>query len=263
MVRREKTPEELEQEAYLKDLKLRLRARFRNTPADELDDNELLSIFLSYSIRNYDYVKAADELIEHFGSLHGVMEARYDSLRQFTYVRQNTAVAIRALATVCKRAEMERRPKHRQIKQPQDAADYLYPYFIGCCYEKAFLLLLNDRFYPQDVVFLADGSGDDVFIDQKKVVREALMHKSTKVILAHSHPASMALPSYADKIATVTLSQTLRNAGITLLEHVIVSGMNYCFISEDEEITKDILAFSQREKPMKRNAATANRGKKK
>ena len=256
MVRREKTPEELEQEAYLKDLKLRLRARFRNTPADELDDNELLSIFLSYSIRNYDYVKAADELIEHFGSLHGVMEARYDSLRQFPYVRQNTAVAIRALATVCKRAEMERRPKHRQIKQPQDAADYLYPYFIGCCYEKAFLLLLNDRFYPQDVVFLADGSGDDVFIDQKKVVREALMHKSTKVILAHSHPASMALPSYADKIATVTLSQTLRNAGITLLEHVIVSGMNYCFISEDEEITKDILAFSQREKPVKTGAAS-------
>ncbi|MBQ6022212.1 MAG: RadC family protein [Clostridia bacterium] len=256
MVRREKTPEELEQEAYLKDLKLRLRARFRNTPADELDDNELLSIFLSYSIRNYDYVKAADELIEHFGSLHGVMEARYDSLRQFPYVRQNTAVAIRALATVCKRAEMERRPKHRQIKQPQDAADYLYPYFIGCCYEKAFLLLLNDRFYPQDVVFLADGSGDDVFIDQKKVVREALMHKSTKVILAHSHPASMALPSYADKIATVTLSQTLRNAGITLLEHVIVSGMNYCFISEDEEITKDILAFSQREKPVKSGAAS-------
>ena len=256
MARREKTPEELEQEAYLKDLKLRLRARFRNTPADELDDNELLSIFLSYSIRNYDYVKAADELIEHFGSLHGVMDARYDSLRQFPYVRQNTAVSIRALATVCKRAEMERRPKHRQIKRPQDAADYLYPYFIGCCYEKAFLLLLNDRFYPQDVVFLADGSGDDVFIDQKKVVREALMHKSTKVILAHSHPASMALPSYADKIATVTLSETLRNAGITLLEHVIVSGMNYCFISEDEEITKDILAFSQREKPEKTGAAS-------
>ena len=261
MARREKTPEELEQEAYLKDLKLRLRAKFRNTPADELDDNELLSIFLSYSIRNYDYEKAADELIAHYGSLHGVLDARVDSLQQFPFIKLNTAVAVKALTTVCKRAEMERRPKHRQIRTPQDAADYLYPCFIGCNYEKAFLLLLNDRLYPQDVVFLADGSGDDVFIDQKKVIREALMHKCTKVILAHSHPASMALPSYADKIATVTLSETLHNVGVTLLEHVIVSGMNYYCISENKEITKDILAFSQHEKPVKTSSAKANRNK--
>ena len=122
---------------------------------------------------------------------------------------------------------------------------------VGYNYEQAFLLLLNDRDYPIDVVFLADGSGDDVYIDQKKVVREALMHKSTKIILAHSHPAGSASPSYADLIATQKLSDLLAPMGIRIMDHLIFAARSCCSISQHEDITDDILAFSPLQDPKK------------
>ena len=244
MARREKTPEELRQEAYYKDLKQQLREKFRTTPVNQLNDADLLAIFLSYSVKKYDFIEAANILIDHYGSFRNVLDARYDSLRQFPFLQQNAAVALKAIPALCEKMLLEIRPKRKQIKRPEDAQTYMYPYFVGYNYEQAFLLLLNDRDYPIDVVFLADGSGDDVYLDQKKIIREALMHKSKKIILAHSHPTGTAHPSYPDLIATQKLHDVLQPIGITIMDHLIFSGKSCCYLSQDKGLTDNLLAFS-------------------
>ena len=55
------------------------------------------------------------------------------------------------------------------------------------------------------------------------VVRQALLHNASAVILAHNHPSDEAKPSEADKALTRQLSSALALVDIKVLDHFVVT----------------------------------------
>ena len=141
---------------------------------------------------------------------------------------------------------LEEIPKRMYIKTPQDARLYLRPYFVGYTYERAYLLLLNKQKYPRAVMKIGEGCNNEVYIDENRIMREALMQECPYVILAHSHPGRDAKPSQNDKISTVSIAEMLSIVHVKMLDHLIFARGACYYMSEDEEMDSSILAFSKR-----------------
>lgn len=57
----------------------------------------------------------------------------------------------------------------------------------------------------------------------REVVRAAIAHNASAVVLAHNHPSGMAEPSMADESLTYTLKQALSLVDVRVLDHFIVT----------------------------------------
>lgn len=246
MAARARTPEEKARDDGFVALRKEMLDQFRQTDEKDLSDAQLLALLLSFSIDKCDYRAAAEQLLLKFGSLETLLNMRLDALQTEPMLKFHTALMLKCIPALCHKMMMEMRPKRIYIRTPQDAELYLAPYFVGYNYEQAYLLLLNDQYYPKKTVFLSDGSGNDVYIDANKILREALMQNSTKVILAHSHPGGYAVPSRSDIISTAVLSGELSKLGIRLLDHLIFARKSCSWMSSDDEMDSSILAFSDR-----------------
>lgn len=58
----------------------------------------------------------------------------------------------------------------------------------------------------------------------REVVKRALYHNASAVILAHNHPSGSAEPSHADLLLTHELMNTLALVDVRVLDHFIVAG---------------------------------------
>jgi DNA repair protein RadC len=72
-------------------------------------------------------------------------------------------------------------------------------------------------------------------VDVRLVLREALTHYASGIILGHNHPSGNCLPSPQDTHITRKLKEAAQWMDITLLDHIIVCGDNY-FSYADEGI---------------------------
>lgn len=247
MPRRPKTPEQIEHDRRYRQMHLDLMKMVCTTPPSELTDEDLLAVLLSFSMRKCDYREAARKLFQTYGTLNNILDARPDALLTIEPFRLNTVLMLKGIPAIYQHMLIERRPKRMRIKTPQDAETYLRPYFIGYNYEQAYLLLLNDYYYPKNVILLNEGYGTEVYIDPAKVFHEILMSGCKKVVLAHSHIDFVAIPSVADKLTTKELTQTMNRIGIVMLDHLIFARDKCYHLSSDEEMDKTVLGFSTRE----------------
>ena len=70
------------------------------------------------------------------------------------------------------------------------------------------------------------GTIDGAEVHPREVVRAALHHNASAVIVAHNHPSGNVEPSAADRAVTARLKQALSLVDIRLLDHIIVGGTN-------------------------------------
>lgn len=66
----------------------------------------------------------------------------------------------------------------------------------------------------------------------REVVRAALAHGASAVILSHNHPSGSVNPSRADEALTQTLKNALALVDVRVLDHVIVGGGNALSMAE-------------------------------
>ncbi len=66
----------------------------------------------------------------------------------------------------------------------------------------------------------------------REVVRAALRHHASAVVLAHNHPSGGVQPSRADQAITATLKSALAPVDVRVLDHIIVSGADALSMAE-------------------------------
>jgi DNA repair protein RadC len=66
------------------------------------------------------------------------------------------------------------------------------------------------------------GTIDYASVFPREVVKHALSHNASGVILAHNHPTGIAEPSQNDELITRQLKETLALVGIRVMDHIIV-----------------------------------------
>ena len=118
------------------------------------------------------------------------------------------------------------------LQAPLDAARFFkarltdLPHEVFCC------LFLDTRHRLIRYEELFRGTIDGATVYPREVVKRALQHNASAVILGHNHPSGVSEPSEADRSITLKLAKALALVEIRLLDHLVVSRGGHVSLAE-------------------------------
>lgn len=98
-----------------------------------------------------------------------------------------------------------------------------------CCY----MVMLNKHNNTIGYVKLSEGGVDSTIIDKILVSKYAVDALASGVILFHNHPSGSTQPSESDLRITMEVKRCLELFNISLIDHIILTRLNYKSMSED------------------------------
>lgn len=207
---------------------------------DTMPDHKILETLLFYGVPQKDTNPLAHELINTFGSLYAVFEADADDLFQVKGMTERSVVLIKLMLSLFRRYNSHRSNMSRKFESVEHICEELVNKHMGYGKEVFMITSLNEvgDFIACDV--LAKGNSTGVLFETKEIVKKALKHKATFVILSHNHLSGSTVPSQIDIETTARLNFTLREMGIKLLDHIIVAGNQYVSMSKNKYYEPDI-----------------------
>jgi DNA repair protein RadC len=201
----------------------RLRRRVLDRGAGSLADYELLEYLLFGVRRQGDTKPTAKALIARFGSVAGVLAAPATELAAIKGVSEATIALITVTAEAARRAVREEIADGPVLSSWTRLIDYLR-IAMGHKRTEEFRLLFLDsknRLIADEVQ--GTGTVNRTAVYPREVVKRALEHGATAIIMVHNHPSGDPTPSRAD----VEMTEEVRDAGallgIVLHDHVVIT----------------------------------------
>ena len=209
----------------------RMRDRFMKNGLEGYQPHEVLEMLLFYAIPRRNTNPLSHRLLEQCGSLHGVISANPDMLKQ---VPEMTEPAVVFLTFI--RALLDYDLNEQFVGKPMDTFDAVRTYFVSCFrFERNEVVraaLLDDRLRLVQCVKVSEGHPSAAEISVRKLTELSLHTGCNVLILAHNHPKGTAEPSEADIAVTRSLAQALQLSGIRLVDHIVVGENNAVSLRE-------------------------------
>lgn len=156
----------------------------------------------------------AREAVPMYGAGAGVLSFRHD------LAARERGVIDRALEIV---GRCLRQPGV-VLADPDVVKQYIRLHIGGEKVEVFCVMYLNSQNKVMAFDRLFIGTLTQTSVYPREVVRGALTHNASAVILAHNHPSGSVQPSRADEALTKTLKAALALVDVRMLDHVIVGG---------------------------------------
>lgn len=208
----------------------RLREKFIETGTTALADYEMLELLLMQSIPRKDVKPLAKELIANFGSFAKVLDADYKDLLSFTGVGKSTAFSLKLASGVNQTYGKNQARKSVNLGSFIELADYLYTKLSSLTHEEFHAIYLDNKNNLIKDECLFKGSVNSSAVYPREVVKYALKHGATSIVVAHNHPSGDPAPSMQDDLVTTELQAALRTLNIRLLDHIIIgAGEHYSY----------------------------------
>ena len=203
----------------------KLRDRVINEKGFEhFEDHQILELLLFYANARQDTNPLAHELLDRFGSLKGVLEARPEQLMTVDGIGKQQAVLLSMvvpLTRVWHRCAME---TPTRIGNSREAENYCLSILAGERTERFYVISLNAKCNVLGRRKISEGSLSEVSAYPRMVMETALNYNAHSVLLCHNHPGGTCAPSPEDIASTLQLQRLLNGVGILVLDHVIVAG---------------------------------------
>ena len=122
-----------------------------------------------------------------------------------------------------------------QIKNADLASFYLLPVMKGLDHEECWILYLSRKNTIIKRMQISKGGFTQTTIDNKQILRHALLLGAQGIIIAHNHPTGDPLPSKADVLATKTLEKACAAVELHLFDHIIISDSSYYSFQEERK----------------------------
>lgn len=212
----------------------RIRERFMENGLNGFAAHEVLELILSFAIPRQDVNPLAHRLIDHFGSLHKVLEADVAQLQQVEGIGEYTAVLLTLFPAVEKRCEQSRQARKESLMNREAAEKHCVRLLKGCKEEHCYAVYLNGQMEVLADVLITRGSLSEVHSYPRVIADYALRYNAHAVILCHNHPGGSMTPSSADLASTRHLQQALEHLEIRLIDHIIVADRQAASIMRGE-----------------------------
>ena len=164
-----------------------------------------------------------------------IAEADYDGLKYRGGLTTTEAARILASIEIGRRIAYAPQTNCVKITCPGDAAAYLQKYLAHAPYENFYVLLLNCKNRVIRIKKISEGSTTSSLVSIPKVLAAAITAHSTSILVGHNHP-SLVQPitaSAEDEAVTRGLKEACQAVGLSLLDHIIISGQNYYSFREN------------------------------
>src|ERR1700759_5623932 len=200
----------------------RLRERFVKGGAEAMPDYEMLELVLFAAIPRRDLKPLAKALIARFGSFAEVIAAKRERLLEVEGVGDAVVAQLKIVE-----AAAQRLAKGQVIGRPALSSwsallDYCMAAMARSQTEEFRVLFLDRK-----NVLVADevqsrGTVDHAPVYPREIVRRALEHGASAIILVHNHPSGDPTPSRADIDMTREIAAAAKALHIAVHDHLVI-----------------------------------------
>lgn len=191
---------------------------------ENFDDVEILSTVLASTGSPSETQRLAERLLDSFGSLKAVLEARPEQLMAVPGMDRARTGLIAMTIPLTKAWIRGTKEEHVKIRCPDDADGYCRSLLIGERLEKFYVIALNVSGQVIGKRCISTGSLSEVGAYPRLVAEAALNYNAASILLCHNHPGGSCSPSEADIENTRRMASILDDLDIRVLDHVIVGG---------------------------------------
>ena len=198
--------------------------------ASALSDAELLALLLRTGVAGKGVLQMAQELLElpsvsasGFGGIAGLLNAGAADLQRVKGLGPAKRAELLAVLELARRALAQRLQERPVLDSPQAVHDFWQLHLAARPHEVFAVLFLDAQHRMLAMEELFRGTLTQTSVYPREVVKRALHHQASAVVLAHNHPSGSVQPSRADEMLTHTLKAALALVDVRVLDHVIVS----------------------------------------
>jgi DNA repair protein RadC len=202
--------------------KIMPREKMASRGIASLNDVELLAMLLGTGAARLTVVELAESLLDTFGGLRGLLQARRDTLEQQQGLGPAKTAKLLAVLELSRRYLDEMLMRGDPLESPDVTEQYLKTALRDCSNEVFACLFLDTRHRVIAFEELFHGTIDGATVYPRVVAEKALRHGAAALIVAHNHPSGVSEPSLADQAITRRLKDALALLDIRLLDHFIV-----------------------------------------
>lgn len=207
----------------------RVRARFiKEGSLDSFEYYQIVELLLFYAVAMKDTNELAHKLMDEYGSFHNLLNTKPLELMQRSRLTENQAVLLSLIPHVARRYLSSSLDFDGLVVNNLSVAiSYMQSLLAGQPNELFYMLCLDDNKRLKSAVKISEGTSDRAVIYIDKVVGDALLHKSSFIILGHNHPNGTLNPSENDLNVTRKIVSAMEPIGIRVLDHLIICGDKY------------------------------------
>ena len=212
------------------------REKLRDKGAHSLSDSELIAILIgSGSVQEsaVDLSKRIFASVNH--DLHNLGKLSTAQLMMFNGIGEAKAIKIAAAMELSRRRRETDQKKLDKINTSRSVYDIMNPLLGHLSHEEFWVLYLNNSNKILAKTQMSKGGMTSTIVDVRIVMKQALEHSATAIILVHNHPSGTLLPSTADTQLTQKFKLAAESLDIKVLDHIIVTEKDY-FSFADESL---------------------------
>ena len=189
-----------------------------------LADAELIALLLRTGLRGTSVLQLAQQLLDAFGGLHGLLQASAADLKRIKGLGPAKRAEITAVMELARRSLAQRLAQRTVMSSPQQVKDFLRLQLAHEGQEVFAVMFLDVQNQLLQFEPMFRGTLSQTSVYPREVVKRALAVQASAVILAHNHPSGIAEPSRADEFLTQTLKQALQLIDVRVIDHLVVGG---------------------------------------
>ena len=200
----------------------RLRTRFLKGGADAMPDYELLELTLFAALPRKDVKPLAKLLLARFGSFAEVIAAPRERLLEITGVGEAVANLLKIVEAAAKRMAQSKVIGRPALSSWAALLDYCTAAMARSPTEEFRVLFLDRK-----NILIADevqtrGTIDHTPVYPREIVKRALAHGASAIILVHNHPSGDPTPSRADIEMTRDIQAAAKALAIAVHDHLVI-----------------------------------------
>lgn len=197
-------------------------------------DFEVLQLLISYT-GGEKSAKLTEKLLDTFGTLKGVLEARPEQLQMVKGIGNKTASLIGMMIPMVRTWNRLCQEVPERIGNSREAERYCLSLLAGERLEHFYVIALNTKCNVLGKRRISSGSLSEVSAYPRLVAETALNYNAHSVLLCHNHPGGTCAASQEDIASTLQLQRLLNGMGILVLDHLIVcNNMTYSMIEHGD-----------------------------
>jgi DNA repair protein RadC len=200
----------------------RLRARFLMGGAAAMPDYELLELVLFAALPRRDTKPLAKALLKRFGSFAEVIAAPRDRLREVPGVCDSVVSQLKIVEAAAARLAQTRVIGKHALSSWSALLDYCMAAMARAPAEEFRVLFLDRKNVLIADEVQARGTVDHTPVYPREIIKRALEHGASAIILVHNHPSGDPTPSKADIAMTREIAAAAKALHIAIHDHLVI-----------------------------------------
>lgn len=202
-----------------------------------LSNTELIAILIGSGSKTFSAVELSQRILHKFdNNLDQLSKSTITDLTEIKGIGEAKAVSIIAAIELGLRRQSANTSVRLRIQSSQDVFDLMYTRLIDLPYEEFWVIYLNRSNKIIEKIKLSQGGISETIVDIRLILKNAIQHLASSIVLVHNHPSGQIEPSSQDLKLTKKLKDAALLFNIQILDHLIIADNQFYSLADEDKI---------------------------